>query len=168
MFAGNELDKLRAKMQKNFDELFLKQDLLLEKLQMDENDMESKISDMFEKLIDTIEKKRVPNRLSFYKTNLNHNTYFRITMSPKDVKTIEQLVRNLANNARKNLQTIGNSVNALMEKVDNCNGHVDVDVFEQLARIQEMCQLNANLRIVSANNLTAFSAKVRKLRELFN
>lgn len=57
---GNKLTELREQFDTNFEKLLLKQDLFLEscyKLQMDESQLERKISDILEKLISTFEAK---------------------------------------------------------------------------------------------------------------
>lgn len=60
ILAQQNLTKLEEKFDTNFAKLLLKQDLFLEscyKLQMDESQLERKISDILEKLIITFEEK---------------------------------------------------------------------------------------------------------------
>lgn len=68
-----KLVELGEKLDTNFGKLLLKQDLFLEscyKLQMDESQLETKISDILEKLISTFEEKYATSK-NDYKTNPN-------------------------------------------------------------------------------------------------
>ncbi|KAJ8976650.1 hypothetical protein NQ317_009114 [Molorchus minor] len=100
--GSNGIAEINNKMTSNFEKILSNQDLFLEschRLQMDESQIESEISDMLEKLIDMLEKR------------------FQV----KDIKNLEKAFKNHDNRINRNLYQANNNIISLFEKTNIYN-----------------------------------------------
>ncbi|XP_044267176.1 uncharacterized protein LOC123012980 isoform X2 [Tribolium madens] len=95
-----EIEKLKNEIDSNFKKVFYAQDLFMDncyRLQMDESQIESKISDILEKLIETFDKKT--------------------TIEIKDIKNLEKLIKNHDAHISRHLYQAGTNIVTTYEKM---------------------------------------------------
>jgi low affinity Fe/Cu permease len=104
----SQINKLNEKIDSNFEKVFFAQNLFMDscyRLQMDESQIESKISDILEKLIETFEQKTA--------------------IEIKDIKNLEKVIKNHDGHVTRNLHQANTNIVSLYEKMTQ--GHRQFD-----------------------------------------
>ncbi|KAJ8958799.1 hypothetical protein NQ318_019557 [Aromia moschata] len=99
VLGSSGVNEINKKLTTNFEKILSNQDLFLEschRVQMDESQIESEISDMLEKLIDMLEKK--------------------MASETKDIKSLEKTLKNHDGRVNRNLYQANNNIISLFEK----------------------------------------------------
>ncbi|RZC34953.1 leucine-rich repeat-containing protein, partial [Asbolus verrucosus] len=105
------IDKLHEKIDANFEKVFSAQNLFMDncyRLQMDESQIESKISDILEKLIDTFEKKTA--------------------VEIKDIKNLEKLIKSHDSHITRNLYQASTNIVSIHEKITKGHHQFETDL----------------------------------------
>ncbi|KAF5281259.1 hypothetical protein FQA39_LY05145 [Lamprigera yunnana] len=147
--VNNKLEEISKKVDTNFEDILLTQNLFLEschRVQMDEAQIESQISVVLNKLIDIFENK----------TSIN----------AKDIKQLEHMIKMHDSTMKRNVQKILNNLKEVLQKVLNENTQIVSNFSDQKQNLEIVHILLKD--ILNSKNPTLLDTILKTIQNLQN